>query len=134
ILLDRIEPAKAADGRIELDALGQARLAPAAGAREAFLQHFSGGAVARTRGFDKKPMPPLDPGEERSFAYRFELGSQSEAVREIRVRLLFRALAPYFLRALGKGQAANERPVAPLVENLRIDELAQVSAPVVATN
>jgi hypothetical protein len=134
ILLDRIEPAKAADGRVELDELGHAKLAPAAGAKETFLQHFTGGAVARIRGFDNKPVPPLDPGEERSFSYRFELGKGSGAARELRVRLLFRALAPYFLRALGNGQPANEPPVAPLVENLRIDELARVSAVVPATN
>ena len=134
ILLDDVEPAKAADGRVELDELGHAKLAPAAGARETFLQHFTGGAVARTRGFDNKTVPPLDPGEERSFSYRFEIGIGSEAVREIRVRLLFRALAPYFLRALGKSQPASEPAVAPLVENLRIDELAKVSAAVPTTN
>src|SRR5690606_21788595 len=97
-------------------------------AKETFLQHFSGGPVARTRGFDKKPMPPLDPGEERVLDYEFELGPKSDQARQLRVRLLFRAIAPYFLRALGKNQAPGETPVAPLVKNLRIDELGRVTA------
>jgi hypothetical protein len=60
--------------------------------------------------------------------YQFDLGVRISQVREVRVRLLFRAIAPYFLRALGKNQAAGETPVAPLVKNLRIDELGRASA------
>lgn len=127
ILLDQIEAAKAEDGSVVLDDLGQAKLAPTKDAKETFLQHFTGGPIARTRGIDKKPVPPLDPGEERSFHYEFDLGQRGDAVREVQVRLMFRAIAPYFLRALGKNQPRSEAPVAPLVKNLRVDELSRDS-------
>jgi hypothetical protein len=91
------------------------------------LQHFTGGAIARRRGIDKKPVVALEPNEERSFNYEFRLGRGVEAARDVRVRLMFRAIAPYFLRALSSGQAPEEPPVAPLVQNLRIDELAAVT-------
>jgi hypothetical protein len=138
VLLDRVEAAKDADGNPILDNMGQPVLAATKDATETFLQHFTGGPIARVRGFDKKPVPPLDPGEQRSFNYSFELGPKMDSADSIQVRLLFRAFAPYFFRALGKGQPASEQNVAPLTANLRIDELgiarARISAePNVAT-
>lgn len=124
ILLDKIQPELAEDGTPVLDELGDAVLAPAEAAEETFLQHFTGGAVARRRGSDNKPMPPLDPGEERQVGYQLELGPRAADAAELEVRLLFRAFPPYFLRALGKAQPPNEPPVAPLTKNLRIDEIS----------
>jgi hypothetical protein len=44
------------------------------------------------------------------------------------VRLLFRNLPPYFLRALAEGQPANEEPkLAPLIMNLRVAEMNKQS-------
>src|SRR5690606_457585 len=76
ILLDRTEAAKAPDGSFDLDLLGQPRLAAPEGSQETFLQHFTGGAVARIRGVNAKPNPPLDPGEVRTIGYVFDLGDR----------------------------------------------------------
>lgn len=128
ILLDRTEAAKAPDGSFDLDPLGQPRLAAPEGSQETFLQHFTGGAVARIRGVNAKPNPPLDPGEVRTIGYVFDLGDRVDEAREVQVRLLFRAFAPYFLRALGKNQPPREVPVAPMTRNLRVDTIASATA------
>jgi len=128
VLLDHIEAAKTPDGSPDIDALGHPRLAAKEGAQETFLQHFTSGPVARLRGIDNKPNPPLDPGEARTLGYAFDLGARIGEAREVQVRLLFRAFAPYFLRALGKNQAPNEVPVAPMVKNLRVDTVASATA------
>lgn len=127
ILIDKVQPAEDADGSPLRDELGQAVLEAAPGARETTLQHFTGGAVARRRGVDGKPVVALEPNEEKSFKYEFELGRAVDSAYDVRVRLMFRAIAPYFLRALGAAQDASEAPVAPLVQNLRIDELKAVT-------
>lgn len=127
VLLDHTEAAKNADGSLDIDELGQPRLAPKEGAQETILQHFTGGPVARVRGVNDKPNPPLDPGEVRTLGYAFDLGERAKDVREVQVRLLFRAFAPYFLRALGKNQPPNEVPVAPMVKNLRVDTIASAT-------
>lgn len=134
VLLDHTEAAKKPDGSLDIDELGAPRLAPKEGAQETFLQHFTGGPVARVRGVDNKPNPPLDPGEVRTLAYAFELGERVKDAREVQVRLLFRAFAPYFLRALGKNQPPSEVPVAPMVKNLRVDAVASATARVNETN
>jgi hypothetical protein len=51
------------------------------------------------------------------------------------VRLLFRALPPYFMRALSKSQtAADGQNLATLVSNLEINEMARVEAPLTRRN
>ncbi len=128
VLLDHTEAAKGPDGSFAIDEFGEPRLAAKEGAQETYLQHFTGGAVARVRGIDNKPNAPLDPGELRTISYAFELGDRVGDARELQVRLLFRAFAPYFLRALGKSQPPNEVPVAPMVRNLRVDAIASATA------
>lgn len=127
VLLDHTEAAKNPDGSLDIDELGQPRLAPKEAAQETFLQHFTGGPVARVRGVNNKPNPPLDPGEVRTISYAFDLGERSADAREVQARLLFRAFAPYFLRALAKNQPANEVSVAPMVKNLRVDAIASAT-------
>jgi hypothetical protein len=127
ILIDKVEPAQDADGNLLSDELGHSVLEAAPGARETTLQYFTGGPIARRRGIEMKAVVALEPNEERSFAYEFKLGRGIEAAHDVRVRLMFRAIAPYFLRALGAEQAAGEPPVAPQVKNLRIDELGAVT-------
>lgn len=134
VLLDHTEAAKNPDGSLDIDELGQPRLAAKEGAQETFLQHFTGGPVARIRGVDNKPNPPLDPGEVRTIGYAFDLGERIGDAHEVQVRLLFRAFAPYFLRALGKNQPPNEVPVAPMVKNLRVDAVASATARINAGN
>ncbi len=75
-----------------------------------------------------KPTPPLVPGEQRSFPYSFDLPSGSGAQR-VRVRLLFRADPPYFLRALSKSQTASDgQSLNSFVPNLEISEMSRVEA------
>ena len=65
------------------------------------MQFLTGGPVPRVRPSTGKPNPPLIVGEQRSFPYSFDVPPGSGAQR-VRVRLLFRAVPPYFLRALAK--------------------------------
>jgi hypothetical protein len=46
----------------------------------------------------------------------------------LKVRLLFRAVPPYMVRALAKAQPAGETPqLAPLIGNLAVHEMASVT-------
>jgi hypothetical protein len=73
-------------------------------------------------------------GEQRSFPYRFELPAGSRATR-VRVRLLFRSVPPYFLRALAKTQTPTDgTSLSALVPNLEINEMARVEAALPSPN
>lgn len=127
-LFDKIELLRDTSGRAVLDLRGQPRLRAAPGAKEAVVQYLTGGPVSRVRPATGKPTAPLIVGEERVFPYTFELPSRAGAER-VRARLLFRAVPPYFLRALGKTQTAADGPnVAALVQNLEINEMSRVEA------
>jgi hypothetical protein len=130
-LVDRVAVLTDNAGTVALDARKQPKLTEADGARETWLQHLTGGPVTRRRVFDGQAVPALAPGEVRRFAYRFALPNlDAQSARgqlRLAIRLLFRPLPPYFVRALAKHQAPNERPqLAPLVDNLRIFEMASV--------
>jgi hypothetical protein len=87
---------------------------------------LTGGPVPRVRPATGKPTPPLFAGEERTFPYAFDLPAGTSADR-VRVRLLFRAVPPYFLRALAKTQTAADGPnLESLLPNLEINEMARV--------
>jgi hypothetical protein len=127
-LVDRVELARDAGGNVKRDARGQPQLAPSSGGKEVIVQHLSGGAVARVRSFDALPVPPLEPGEARSFDYTLPLGP-NRSVSTVRARLLFRALPPYFLRALASQQTAEDgNRVDAYVENLEIVEMTRARA------
>src|SRR6185503_16683986 len=70
---------------------------------ETWLQRLGGGVVARIRPFDKQAMGTIPPNDTRTFAYRLAIAQRPAAVT-ISVRLLFRNLPPYFLRALAANQ------------------------------
>jgi hypothetical protein len=75
-----------------------------------------------------KPNPPLIVGEQRSFPYSFDVPAGSGAAR-VRVRLLFRAVPPYFLRALAKTQTPSDGPsLTGLIGNLEVNEMARFEA------
>jgi len=107
---------------------------------ETWLQFLHGGVVARQRvNFDGVAVKPLKPFTSAEFNYsipldRVDLNGNSDFNGNgngngnfngstqgvtIQARLLMRALPPYFLRALGSGQAASETQVAPLISNLQ---------------
>jgi len=134
MLVDKIELLRDQAGTVLLDQRGQPRLTRAPGAKEAIVQFLTGGAVARPRASTGEPTPPLVVGEERSFSYAFQLptGVRAESVR---VRLLFRALPPYFLRALAKNQQPGDGPnLNSFIPNLEINEMARVEAPLPRRN
>ncbi len=87
---------------------------------ETWLQYLSGGVVARQRvNFDDTAVLPLKPFQSAEFHYSLGLGGAGTQGVTIAARLLFRPLPPYFLRALGSGQAASETQLAPLVGNVQ---------------
>lgn len=127
-LVNEVETVRGPDGRPLLDAYGQPKLRAAPGAQEVVLQHLGGGPVPRVRPFGKRPVPPLAPGEEARFVYAFSLpeGVPSRVV----ARLLFRTVPPYLLRALADEQTPDEPPLLPLIQNLRVEQMAIATAPV----
>lgn len=128
MLVDRIEPLRDASGVTLLDSRKQPRLKAAAGAKEVVVQFLTGGPVPRVRPATGEPTPPLIAGEQRAFPYTFALASGGAAQR-VRVRLLFRATPPYFVRALAKSQTAADGPnLTAFVDNLEINELARIEA------
>ncbi len=134
MLVDKIELLRDKAGTVQLDPRGQAKLRAAPGSKEAIVQFLTGGPVPRVRPSTGKPTPPLAVGEQRSFPYSFELPSGSGAQRVV-VRLLFRALPPYFMRALSASQTPGDgQKLSGLVGNLEINEMARVQAVLTGRN
>ncbi len=128
MLMDKIELLRDANGVVQLDLRNEPKLRAAPGSKEAIVQFLTGGPVPRVRPSTGKPTPPLIVGEQRAFPYAFDLPSGSGAER-LRVRLLFRAVPPYFLRALAKTQTpADGQNLNGVVGNLEINEMARVEA------
>jgi hypothetical protein len=127
-LLDRVQVALDESGAPRKDARGEPVLEAAAGADEVVVQHLTSGPVARLRGSDKQPIPPLIPGEARSFDYALPVPPGSRPAR-FEARLLFRAVPPYFLRALASEQLPTDGArVDTFIQNLEVVEMARVSA------
>jgi hypothetical protein len=114
-----------AAGKAVLDGRGEHIVIEGEGARESVLQHLAGGVVARVRPSSKQKMTAIPPNDVSTFSYQFTM-PRVVANPRVTVRLLFRNLPPYFLRALAEGQPAAEEPkVAPLIKNLRAVEMAK---------
>jgi hypothetical protein len=134
MLVDKIELLRDAAGTVQLDPRGQAKLRRAPGSKEAIVQFLTGGPVPRVRPSTGKPTPPLAVGEQRSFPYSFDLPSGAGAQRVV-VRLLFRALPPYFMRALSASQTPGDgQKLSGFVGNLEINEMARVQAVLTGRN
>ena len=128
MLLDKVELLRDGSGVVQLDLRDQPKLRAAPGSKEAIVQFLTGGPVPRVRPSTGKPTPPLVAGEQRSFPYSFDLPSGAAAAR-VRVRLLFRADPPYFLRALAKSQTATDgQSLSGLIANLETNEMSRVEA------
>jgi hypothetical protein len=134
MLVDKVELVRDGNGVVQLDLRNQPKLKPAPGAKEAVVQFLTAGPVPRVRPSTGKLNPPLIVGEQRSFPYTFDLPAGANAAR-VRVRLLFRATPPYFLRALAKTQTASDGPnLSSVVANLEINEMARLEAPLTRRN
>jgi len=134
MLMDKIELLRDSNGVVQKDLRNEPKLRPAPGAKEAVVQFLTGGPVPRVRPSTGKPTPPLIVGEQRAFPYVFDLPATAGA-EKVRVRLLFRAAPPYFLRALAKTQTPADGPsLNGVVQNLEINEMARLEAPLARPN
>lgn len=121
MLVDRVDIERDKDGNPVRNNDDELVLIAADGAEEAVLQRLKGGAVPRVRPFDKKKLAPIPPFEARSFVYPLPFRTA-----EVSVRLMFRSMPPYFLRALAAGQPKGEKPrLEPLIGNLQIEVMAE---------
>lgn len=128
-LVSDVEQVLDANGQVVLDDHGDPVIIQAPGGEEAWLQSADAGAVSRFRPVDGQELDTIDPGQTRQFEYRVTGLSPAAGPLTIQVRLLFRNLPPYFLRALAANQLPSD-PVRlePLIGNLQIVEMASVSA------
>jgi len=116
MLVDNAQPKRGPTGAPLLDTRGEALLEAAPGGLETAIQTLNAGPTPRIRPFDKQPTPPLAAGAAQVFPFAFR-ASASRATKTVRVRLMFRASPPYFLRALGVGS---------LAESLELTEMARL--------
>lgn len=127
-LVDRAEVLLDAQGQPVRNARQEQIPVQSENGHEASIQHLTGNAVTRTRPADKQVMVAMQPGEGRTFAFEIPLPPGVSEV-DIRARLLFRNLPPYFLRHLASRQPADEVPqIGPLVKNLDIVEMSTAKA------
>jgi hypothetical protein len=125
-LLDHVELARDKQGAtIKQNDRGDMKLAQPANGKETWLQHTTGGVVARVRPSDGQTLSPLPPGVTRTFVYKLPTPPRFAGELSISVRLLFRNLPPAMIRTLAANQAPDDQPkLGPLVANLQIVEMA----------
>jgi hypothetical protein len=129
MLVDRIQVSRDSTGVAKTGLRGENLLERAPGAKEAVIQELTGGPVPRVRRSTGKPTTPLAPGETATYPYALAVPAGS-VPRRLEVRLLFRVAAPYFLRALGQGQAPGEKVrLGTLPAELEVTEMARVALP-----
>ena len=126
-LVTRFQIVEDKNGVKQVDDDGDFKVEARDDAKETYIQLVESAPVPRTRPFDKQKLGALRPKEERKFAYRVPLKNAEGA--KIEVRLLFRSLPPYMLRALAKDQGPGETPLGETISNLQIVEVdtAQLS-------
>jgi hypothetical protein len=126
MLLDQVELLRDPAGTVQLDARNQPKLRAAPGSKEVVVQHLTSGPVPRVRPSTGKPTPTLLVGEQKSFPYSFDIPSGSVPARLV-VRLLFRPMPPYFMRALSKTQLPGDgQKLSAFLGNLEIIEMSRV--------
>lgn len=129
-LMDKIAVLPNAAGQPQKDERGEYVVVAAAGGQETVLQHPEGGPIARKRPATKEALVPLRPLEKRAFAYAVAIPhALARGTSSLKVRLLFRNIPPYFIRAMAALQTPDEKPsVGPLVDRLQIVEMASLKA------
>jgi hypothetical protein len=126
-LVDKIAALADANGQPVLDEIGDHVLIQSKEGNETFLQHLTGGAVARIRPSDKANLGSLRPLARKTFGYTIPLPGNVRS-GSFTARLLFRNLPPYWVRAMARAQPPNELPrLEPLIPNLQIVEMAKVA-------
>jgi hypothetical protein len=102
MLVDKVEIALDANGNALKGPRGENLLRKAPGAQEAIIQFIEGGPVPRVRPATKQPLAPIPFGDSSNFAYDFPMTGLAPG--KLTVRLLFRTVPPYFLRAMNKAR------------------------------
>lgn len=126
-LLDVIDIKRDENGEPVLNEDGEFIIVQGVDGEETWLQHLTGGAVARVRPSDGQLLARIFPFETRTFVYSIPFNGELPDGITISVRLLFRNLPPYFLRVLAANQPPDEIPrIAPIIENLQIVEMDTV--------
>ncbi len=123
MLVDEVEIARDASGAILKGPRGENLLARAPGSEEAIIQHLTGGPVPRRRAATGELVAPLPFGSAATFTYGFAPGAQ---VQRVAVRLLFRAVPPYFMRALDKAQP--DVGLARYIDAIEVNEATRTEA------
>lgn len=122
-LVDKSEVERDAQGVPVRNERGELIPTPAVDAVEQSIQRVAGNPITRTRPIDGQRMGSILPGQERGFIYKFAVPEGVDAAN-IRARLMFRNLPPYFVRDIAANQPEGEEPaIAPLVKNLDIVEM-----------
>lgn len=128
-LVDKIAIAADAQGVLKKNAEGEFVVIQAKDGHETYLQFLTGGPTVRVRpATPNESVAPLKVNEERRFSYTIP-NVKRAGKGTISVRMLFRSLPPYFLRAMAAGAVPGEpTKLAPLVQNLQIVEIASLKA------
>lgn len=127
-LVDDVDILRNASGDAVVDANGEFVPIQAVGGSETWMQNLNGGAVARTRPVDGQVLGTIPSGETRFFGYEVLLEELPPGDLTISVRLLFRNLPPYFLRALVDNAIPEETvDLEPMIPNLQIVEMVRDS-------
>lgn len=126
-LYDKVEILKDDRGKRVRNDDGEYVITPQKGAKEAWVQSLDAGVVPRVRPIDAKPILVIPPNETRTFGYRVDAPRLSGG--KIKVRMLFRALPPYFLRGLAQGQQRGDGPdLLDLIEDVDVVEMERTEA------
>jgi hypothetical protein len=123
MLVDKVEIARDASGAILKGPRGENLLARAVGSEEAVIQHLDGGPVPRRRPATGELVAPIPFGSASTFTYSFAPRTE---VRRVAVRLLFRAVPPYFMRALDKAEPTVG--LARYIDAIEINEASRTEA------
>ncbi|MFO0668784.1 MAG: multiheme c-type cytochrome [Polyangiaceae bacterium] len=126
-LMDSIAVLPDAKGQPAKDDRGEFIVVGGKDAKETVLQHPAGGPIARKRPSTKEALVPLRPLEKRVFTYAIPVGrGVARGAGSVQVRLLFRNIPPYFIRAMTALQAEGEPKVGTLVDNLKTVEMGSL--------
>ncbi len=112
ILLDKIAQGDSPDGPI---------IVRASDGHETPVQFPTSGPIARTRPSTGAKLKPLEPGDSGRYAYAVKIAGGGAI--EVRVRLRFRNLPPYFLRALNARRVPGDVDLEPLMSNLQVIDM-----------
>ncbi|MBX3191663.1 MAG: hypothetical protein KF819_32015 [Labilithrix sp.] len=126
-LVDKIAALADGNGQAVLDEIGDHVLIQSKEGNETYLQHLTGGGVARIRPSDKANLAPIRTLQRKTFGYAVPLPGNVRS-GSFTARLLFRNLPPYWVRGMAREQPPKELPrLEPLIPNLQIVEMARVT-------